>query len=91
MPDGETVEAVRSLRMHSPARFWQGALIQEVARELMTLREILNDFLWREGEDSTGGDIWELRDSLQRTRLFVDELITQAVLLYATSFCVRRC
>ena len=83
--DSEIAEAVRPLRMHSQARFQQGCLIDEVARELMTLRQVLNDFLWREGEDATEGDIRELRDSLRRTHLFVDELIAQAVLIYATS------
>jgi len=85
--DSEIAEAVRPVRMHSQARYQQGCLIDEVARELMILRHVLNDFLWRErGADATdGGDIRELRDCLRRTHLFVDELIAQAVLIYATS------
>jgi len=53
----------------------------------MILRDVLNDFLWRESkEDATdGGDTRELRDSLRRTHLFVDELIAYAVLIYAMS------
>jgi hypothetical protein len=86
--DSEIAEAVRPLRMHSQARFQQGCLIDEVARELMILRDVLNDFLWREGQpDATAGegDFRELRDCLRRTHLFVDEMIAQAVLIYATS------
>ena len=83
--DSEIAEAVRPLRIHSQARFQQGCLIDEVARELMILRDVLTDFLWREGHNATEGEIRELRDSLRRTNLFVDELIAQAVLIYATS------
>jgi hypothetical protein len=85
--DSEIAEAVRPLRMHSQARFQQGCLIDEVARELMILRDVLQDFLWREARpDATAeGDFRELRDSLRRTHLFVDEMIAQAVLIYATS------
>lgn len=83
--DSEIAEAVRPLRMHSQARFQQGCLIDEVARELMILREVLQDFLWREVTYATEGDFRELRDSLRRAHLFVDELIAQAVLIYATS------
>jgi hypothetical protein len=85
--DSEIAEAVRPLRMHSQTRFQQGCLIDEVARELMILRDVLNDFLWREGtEDATDErDGRELRDSLRRTHLFVDELIAQAILIYAAS------
>jgi hypothetical protein len=88
--DSEIAEAVRPLRMHSQARFQQGCLIDEVARELMILRDVLNDFLWREGNrdaaaDADEGEIRELRDCLRRMHLFVDEMIAQAVLIYATS------
>ncbi len=84
--DSEIAEAVRPLRMHSQARFQQGCLIDEVARELMILRSVLHDFLWREGtRNATEGDIRELRDALRRTHVFVDELLAQAILIYATS------
>ncbi|HKP72386.1 MAG TPA: RsbRD N-terminal domain-containing protein [Pyrinomonadaceae bacterium] len=83
--DSEIVEAVRHLRMHSLVRFQQGCLIDEVARELIILRDVLNDFLWRERIEATEGDLRELRDCLRRTHVFVDEMIAQAVLVYATS------
>jgi hypothetical protein len=76
---------VRSLRVHAQVRFQQGCLIDEVARELMILRQVLNDFLWREGPGVTEGDIRELRDTLARVDLFIDEMITQAIIIYATS------
>ncbi|HEX8459272.1 MAG TPA: RsbRD N-terminal domain-containing protein [Pyrinomonadaceae bacterium] len=84
--DSEIAEAVRPLRMHSQARFQQGCLIDEVARELMILRTVLHDFLWHEAmKNATEGDFRELRDATRRTHVFVDELIAQAVLIYATS------
>jgi hypothetical protein len=83
--DSEIGEAVRPLRMHSQARFQQGCLIDEVARELIILRHVLIDFLWREGTVATEGDIRELRDALRRTDRFVDELLAQALLIYAAS------
>ena len=82
---GQIIEAARRLRFHAQVRFQQGCLIDEVARELMILRDVLNDFLWRDGMSATEGDIWELRDALRRTNLFVDELVAQTVLIYAAS------
>ena len=83
--DGETAEGARRLRAHAHARFQQGCLIDEVARELIILRDVLNDFLWREGVAATNGDLWELRDALRRTNLFLDEMIAQVILVYAAS------
>ena len=83
----EIARSVRHLRFHAQVRFQQDCLIDEVARELIILREVLTDFLWREGSSAIDGDIWELRDALQRTNAFVDELIAQAVLVYAA--CLR--
>lgn len=81
----EILEAVRRLRFHAQVRFQQGVLIDEVARELIILRDVLNDFLWRNGLGVTEGDIWELRDALRRFQTFVDELLAQTVLIYAAS------
>lgn len=83
--DAEIIEVVRRLRSHAQVRFQQGALIDEVARELMILRRVLNDFLWREGITVTEGDLWELRDALRRTDRFVDEMMVQTVVIYAAS------
>lgn len=83
--DQEIVEVARRLRSHAQVRFQQGALIDEVARELMLFRHILNDFLWREGISVTEGDLWELRDALSRANFFVDELLVQTLLIYAAS------
>jgi hypothetical protein len=84
-PDGELIEATRRLRSHPQVRFHQGALIDEVARELMIFRRVFNDFLWREGISATEGDLWDLRDALRRADRFVDELIAQVVVVYAAS------
>jgi hypothetical protein len=84
-PDGEIIEATRRLRSHAQVRFHQGALIDEVARELMIFRKVFNNFLWREGISATEGDLWELRDALRRADRFVDELISQVVVVYAAS------
>ena len=82
---GEIVEAVGRLRFHAQVRFQQGALVDEVARELMILRGIVMDFLWRNAVRATEGDLWELRDALRRADTFVDELLAQTVLIYAAS------
>lgn len=85
-PYSEIVESIRRLRFHAQVRFQQGALIDEVARELLILRDVINDFLWRNCCPSvTEGDIWELRDALRRTNSFIDELLAQTVLIYAAS------
>jgi hypothetical protein len=83
--DSEIIEASRRLRAHTQVRFHQGALIDEVARELMIFRRVFNDFLWREGISATQGDLWELRDAHKRVDRFVDELIAQTVVIYAAS------
>jgi hypothetical protein len=85
-PYNEILEAVRRLRFHAQVRFQEGVLIDEVARELIILRDVLSDFLWRDGPSATEGDIWALRDAVRRTDRFIDELIAQAVLIYAASF-----
>ncbi|HEV2763704.1 MAG TPA: hypothetical protein VGV38_12055, partial [Pyrinomonadaceae bacterium] len=66
-------------------RFQQGALIDEVARELIILRRTVTDFLWRDGVSATEGDLWGLRDALRRADAFLDELLAQTVLIYAAS------
>lgn len=81
----ETLEAARRMRFHPLARFQQGCLIDEVARELMILRDTLNDLLWREGLSVAEGNIRELRGALRRRDAFVDELIEQAIVIYAAS------
>ena len=83
--DAEIQEATRRLRSLAQVRFRQGAMIDEVARELMILRKILGQFLWREGL-STAIDLWELRDALKRADTFFDEMIVQVILIYATSY-----
>ena len=83
--DAEVVEATRRLRSHAQVRFQQGALIDEVARELMIFRRVFNDFLWRTSLSATEGDLWELRDALRRTAHLIDEMIAQMVVVYAAS------
>jgi hypothetical protein len=82
----EICEGARRLRGCAQTRFQQGALIDEVARELMLLRDTLCEFLWQEspvypGEEPARG----LHDALRRTWLFFDELIAEAILVYAAS------
>jgi RsbT co-antagonist protein rsbRD N-terminal domain len=80
----ETVEAARRMRGHALARFQQGVLVDEVARELMLLRDTLSEFLWQNAPDQTA-DARELREALRRTNGFFDELTAQAILVYAAS------
>jgi hypothetical protein len=83
----ELCEGARRLRGFAQTRFQQGALIDEVARELMLLRDTLLEFLW--GEAGGGASAVEtvawLHDALRRSCLFFDELIAQAILVYAVS------
>lgn len=81
----EIVAAARSLRAHAQTRFQQGALLDEVARELTLLREVLHEFLWQEGPAEAEGGLRELSAALRRTNRFLDELLSQAVLIYAAS------
>jgi hypothetical protein len=78
-------EAARRLRSHALVRFQQGCLIDEVARELMLLRKVLTEFLWRAGLGVMEGDLWELRVAVRRTDTFVDELIADSIVVYAAS------
>lgn len=81
----EIAEAAMRLRSHAQVRFRQGVLIDETARELMILRRICNDFLWREGVRATEGDPVGLRDALWRASSFIDELIAQTIVIYAAA------
>lgn len=83
--DGEIAEAARGLRGVAQTRFQQGALIDEVARELMLLRDTLGEFLWQRAPGVADEDGRGLRDALRRTNLFFDELIAEAILVYAVS------
>jgi len=82
---GEIVAAARAARAHAQTRFQQGVLLDEVARELSLLREVLNEFLWREGPAEAEGDLRELWAALGRANRFLDELLSQAILIYAAS------
>ncbi|MDQ3804765.1 MAG: RsbRD N-terminal domain-containing protein [Acidobacteriota bacterium] len=83
--DGEIVAAARASRAHAQTRFHQGVRVDEVARELTLLREVVNEFLWREGLPEAEGGLGELAAALRRANRFLDELIAQAVLIYAAS------
>jgi hypothetical protein len=82
--DAEIVEAARRLRVLAQTRFQQGALLDEVARELMILREVTADFLWREVPEASGGEV-ECSELLPLLHRFFDEVIAQAILVYAVS------
>jgi hypothetical protein len=81
----EIAEAARRLRDFSHKRFQQGVLVDEVARELMLLRDTLCEFLWQMAPAVVEEDTRELHDALRRTGLFFDELIAEAILVYAAS------
>jgi hypothetical protein len=81
----EICEGARRLRGYAQTRFQQGVLIDEVARELMLLRDTLCEFLWREVPVRQEEGAPSLHDALRRSWLFFDELIAQAILVYAVS------
>jgi hypothetical protein len=79
-------EEVRQLRNYGQVRFRQGVLIDEMARELMCLRRVVNDFLWRETTPNSTEAIPALRAALQRANRFFDEIMAQTLITYAASF-----
>ncbi len=81
----EVCEGARSLRGYARVRFQQGVLIDEVARELMLLRSTVSEFLWQEARAFSDGDARALRDALRGAEVFFDELVAEAVLVYASS------
>lgn len=83
--EGEILVAARRLRSHAQVRFHQGILIDEVARELMIFHNVFEEFLWREGVGATFGNLWDLREALQRVGRFVDEAVIQCIVIYAAS------
>jgi hypothetical protein len=83
--EDEICEGAQRLRGYAQTRFQQGALIDEVARELMLLRDTSCEFLWREVPVGTDEGASGLHDALRRAWLFFDELIAQAILVYAVS------
>jgi hypothetical protein len=84
-PAVQIEEAAAGLRSYAQARFQQGVLIDEVARELMLMRDVLTEFLWREATHATGGELREFRDTLRRASIFCDELIAQTIIIYAAN------
>jgi hypothetical protein len=83
--DYEIAETTRRLRSLAQVRFYQGALLDEVARELMLFRQVFEDFLWRETFAANEEDCRRLRGALRRVGRFVDEMLVQTVLIYAAS------
>ncbi len=81
----EIPQAARRLRGLAQTRFQQGALIDEVARELMLLRDTLCEFLWQRVPAVVGEDVGGLHDALRRANIFFDEVIAEAILVYAVS------
>jgi hypothetical protein len=83
--NSEIIEAVRRLRSHAQVRFHQGVLLDEVARELTAFRNVFGDFLCREGGGVIRDDGWRMCAALGLTNRFIDELIAQTIVIYATS------
>jgi hypothetical protein len=81
----EAAEGARRMRGLAQARFQQGVLIDEVARELMLLRNTLSEFLWQQAPGLALTEARDMRDALRLTADFFDELIAQAILVYAAS------
>jgi len=84
-PAAEVEEGARRCRRLAQARFQQSVLIDEVARELMLLRKTLSEFLWQQAPGLALTEPREMRDAQRLTTEFFDELIAQAILVYAAS------
>jgi len=83
--DDEMIETARRLRSHAQVRFHQGVLLDEVARELTVFRRVFSDFLCREGGGEKQENASEMCAALCLANRFVDELIVQAMVVYAAS------
>ncbi|MDT5293520.1 MAG: hypothetical protein QOJ76_400 [Acidobacteriota bacterium] len=83
--EDEIADAAGRLRGFAQSRFQQGVLLDEVARELMLLRDTLCEFLWQRAPGVVEEGARELHDALRRAGIFFDELIAQAILVYAVS------
>src|SRR5215208_4029456 len=84
--DLATLLTFRELVEHVPDVLEElGGLLDEVARELMLLRGTLCEFLWQEAREFAEEDARVLRDALRRAELFFDELLAEAILVYASS------
>jgi len=81
----EIEDAAAGLRSYAQGRFQKGVLIDEVARELMLLRDVLTEFLWREDASATRGEVREFSKMLRRASIFCDELIAQTIIIYAAN------
>jgi hypothetical protein len=81
----EIADAASAQRGFAQTRFHQGVLLDEVARELMLLRDALSELIWLESHDVALFDARELHGALRRLGLFFDELLTQVILVYASS------
>lgn len=81
--EDEIIEAARRLRHHPQVRFQQNCLIDEVARELSVLREIVNEILWRESFETN--DQRDFGGAMRRANMLIDELILQVIVVYAAN------
>ena len=82
--DAEIAEAAKRLRVHPQVRFQQGALMDEVAREFITLRSVIHDLFWKpEFLDTESRS--EARATLYTINRFLDELVVQTIIVYAAS------
>jgi hypothetical protein len=82
--DDEMIETARRLRSHAQVRFHQGVLLDEVARELTVFRRVFSDFcVAKVAEKQENAS--EMCAALCLANRFVDELIVQAMVVYAAS------
>lgn len=81
----EIEAAAAGQRSYAQGRFQKGVLIDEVARELMLIRDVLTEFLWREDASATRGEVREFSKTLRRASIFCDELIAQTIIIYAAN------
>jgi RsbT co-antagonist protein rsbRD N-terminal domain len=76
---------VRQLRAYPQVRFYQGVLIDEVARELIIFRKVLNEVLWKETAINTPEGHRVLKWALGQLNTFIDEMVIQTLVIYAAN------
>jgi hypothetical protein len=86
LQDEENIaDDVRQLRAYPQVRFYQGVLIDEVARELMMFRKILNEVIWKEAVNNTPEGNRVLKWALGQLSTFIDEMVIQTLVIYAAN------
>src|SRR4051794_22151675 len=78
-------DEVRGLRNYSQNRFYQNVLLDEMARELTVLKQVVCDCIWQEMATDPPAELYSLKQVLTLTDLFFSEMLTYSLVIYANN------